>query len=168
MSQVIKGKPTITVTAIAIIKHQMDCSAFGKSLILPTYYRVKKKIETGDSFRALVNVSTSKWTGLWEPLIRETIKITIRNLPQLLKSIERIDLHELMDNLTMMGRNHLTKRNPTAQSLVISRNLVIIVLVNVLVGYGRLGLKICRVHNELVRDCQGEERRLMDLAASQE
>lgn len=35
--------------------------------------------------------------------------------------------------------------------------MVIIVLVFVLVGYERLGLKKCKVYNELVRECEAEE-----------
>lgn len=62
----------------------------------------------------------------------------------------------------MMGRNHSTTANIIVW-LSLGRNIVIIVLVIVLAGYGR-----CWVQNELMREREGEERRLMDCVAPQE
>lgn len=92
--------------------------------------------ETKDYFLSLVSVSTSKCTGLWKPLIRKT-NIAVLKLVQLLKQIKIIDIHELVDNLAMVGRNHPTEGDPTENIipwLSVGGNIVIIVRVIVLVS----------------------------------
>lgn len=59
----------------------------------------------------------------------------------------------------MAGRNQPTEGDLTAIIIVwlsVGGNIVNIVIVIVLVGYGRLGLKKRNVYNESGRECEGE------------
>lgn len=70
-----------------------------------------------------------------------------------------------------MGRNHPTEGEPTANLIVllsVGGNIVVIILMLFLVGYGGLWKRKRRVQDKPVRGREGEERRLMNLPVPQD
>ena len=51
------------------------------SITLLPYYQAEEEFETGDSFLALPNVSSSRWAGLWEALVEKLPSLTKAKLP---------------------------------------------------------------------------------------
>ena len=102
LSQVCQGRPTLTIKATppsTIISLPMGCMAFGKSITLPPFYQVEEKFKSSDSFLTFLNVSSGRWTDLWNPLVTPPLNVNLRRLPKLLENIEKIVLHDLVDQV---------------------------------------------------------------------
>ena len=96
------------------------CQAFGKSITLPPFYQAEDKFESRDSFLAFSNVSSGRWTDLWKPLVTSPLNVTLRRLPKLLQSIEKIDLHDLVDQLETVDEEILPTGSWATSSMVLS------------------------------------------------
>lgn len=151
LSQVCKGRPTLTITAtspLSIISLPMGCTAFGTPITLPPFYQAEERFESRDSFLALSNISSARWTDLWKPLIRTSLNVTARKLPQLLKKIERIDLQDLVDQLETIDGEVLPQGSWTTESVALLSVggcvLVGIIIIIIQVVWGRQWLKRCK------------------------
>lgn len=65
--------------------------------------------------------------GLWEPLIKEFLKIETNEFPSLLRLMEGVSLQQLMDKLTMLSEKPTAKTNTVVWSFLFGTIVVMIV-----------------------------------------
>lgn len=52
----------------------------------------QEKFEVNKSFLSLAEMAPDNWTGLWDNMRKEYLEIKAREIPQLLNSVEKINL----------------------------------------------------------------------------
>ena len=92
------GRSTVTIRAappVTVMSLPMCCSTF-----------IRRRSNLKHSFHALLKVSSSRWTGLWEPLEEKLPNLTKAKLPQFLENIDNINLHKLVYKLKTVGKEN--------------------------------------------------------------
>jgi len=105
LSRVCEGVSTESINILPplrIIKLPLGCSAYGPSIALPPYYQAEGRFERQDELLAMMTKEMDNWTDLWSPLTFRFKNATLSKLPQVLKPVEKIDLHSLTKRLELI------------------------------------------------------------------